>query len=71
MNLQNRIEEVKAKGYQLDFANVLILHSKLQKNSPLRWFNDFGILRYHFCDAAIIISIFGVTGLTTMLNPEL
>jgi hypothetical protein len=73
MNLQrNRIEEVKANGYQLDFANVFNLAFENYKKIALyagSMILVFSVIIFAII-AAIIISIFGITALTTMLNPE-
>jgi uncharacterized membrane protein len=73
MNLQkNRIEEVKANGYQLDFANVFNLAFENYKKIAL--YAGSMILVFYVIIfaiiATIIISIFGIATLTTMLNPE-
>jgi hypothetical protein len=72
MNLQNRIEEIKANGYQLDFPTFSILRSKITKKIALY---GFLILVFYFVIfaimATIIISVFGIATLTTMLSPKI
>jgi hypothetical protein len=73
MNLQkNRIEEIKANGYQLDFSNVFNLAFENYKKIAL--YAGSLILVFYFVIfaimATIIISIFGIATLTTMLSPE-
>jgi hypothetical protein len=73
MNLQkNRIEEVKANGYQLDFSNVFNLAFENYKKIALyagSMILVFSVIIFAII-AAIIISIFGIAALTTMLDPE-
>jgi uncharacterized membrane protein len=73
MNLQkNKIEEVKANGYQLDFANVFNLAFENYKKIAL--YAGSMILVFYVIIfaiiASVIISIFGIATLTTMLSPE-
>jgi len=73
MNSQkNRIKEIKAHGYQLDFANVFNLAFENYKKIAL--YAGSMILVFSFVIFAIIataiIFFFGIATLTTMLNPE-
>lgn len=73
MNQQkNRIEELKANGYQLDFANVFNLTFENYKKIALyagSMILVFTVIIFAIV-AAVIISFFGIATLTTMLNPE-
>lgn len=73
MNLQkNRIEEIKATGYKLDFANVF--NHAFENYKKIALYAGSMILIFYFVlfsiIATIIISIFGIATLTTMLSPE-
>lgn len=73
MNPQkNRIEEIKAHGYQLDFANVFNLAFENYKKIALyagSMILVFSVVIFAII-AATIIFFFGIATLTTMLNPE-
>jgi len=73
MSLQkNRIEEIKASGYQLDFANVFNLAFENYKKIALyagSLLLVFSVIVFAII-ATIIISIFGIAELTIMMNPE-
>ncbi len=73
MNLQKtRIEEIKANGYQLDFATVFNLAFENYKKIAI--YAGSMILVFFVVVlaiiATIIISIYGMAELTNMLNPE-
>lgn len=73
MNQQkNRIEEIKANGYQLDFASVFNLAFENYKKIAL--YAGSMILVFFFIIFAIIatitIAFFGIATLKTMANPE-
>jgi len=73
MNSQkNRIEEIKAHGYQLDFANVFNLAFENYKKIALyagSMILVFSVIIFAIIASAIIF-FFGIATLTTMLNPE-
>ncbi|SDW56980.1 hypothetical protein [Flavobacterium degerlachei] len=73
MNLQkNRIEEIKANGYQLDFASVFNLAFENYKKIAL--YAGSMILVFFFIIFALIatftIAFIGIAALKTMANPE-
>jgi hypothetical protein len=69
MNLQNRIEEIKANGSIRFFQRFQSCVRKLQKNSSLRRFLDISILLCHIRNNGYNYNFnFGIATLTTMLT---
>jgi hypothetical protein len=71
-NKKDRIEEIKAIGYQLDFANVFNLAFENYKKIALyagSMIVVFSVIIFAII-ATIIISFFGIATLTTMMDPE-
>ncbi|EIA08768.1 hypothetical protein [Flavobacterium frigoris] len=73
MNSQkNRIEEIKANGYQLDFANVFNIAFENYKKIALyagSLILIFSVIIFAIV-AVVIISFFGIAALAKMMNPE-
>jgi hypothetical protein len=72
MRLKNRIEEIKANGYQLDFGNVFNLafenYKKIALYAGLMIFVFAVILTITI--AAVTLSFFGTETLTEFMKPE-
>ncbi|UQD56747.1 hypothetical protein [Flavobacterium sp. K5-23] len=72
MRLTNRIEEIKANGYQLDFANVF--NQAFENYKKIALYAGLMIFVFSILLVAVIatltLSFFGITALTEFMKPE-